>query len=143
MAFTTILATFGLGVVVAGTAAAETTRHLNLTLTGAPINANENVYAVRGPGFRGALDQVVKMTWGIVGTDTATTYDRFGSVTAVDKFSLQPADTKLTIISVKGSGHYVRGTGLYKHIRGHYMFSGTEDLRTHLIKIHLTGTEVF
>jgi hypothetical protein len=142
MAVIAIVATSGLVVVMAGTAAAKTTRHLNLTFTGAPIGAHENVYAVRGPGFRGATVQFVKINAkGTAGTDTTTTYDRFGSVDTVDTFTI--ASNAPGIVSIKGSGHYVGGTARYKHARGHYTFSGTENLSTHLITVHLTGTEVF
>ena len=127
----------------AALASTTTTRHVRLTFLGAPVRPGENVYDVRGTGFRGAAVQVIKVNKaGTAGTDTVTAYDGHGTTVAADAFTLSGPD-KHGIIKIKGSGHFVRGTGKYAHISGHYTFTGTQDTGTLVIKVIATGTESY
>jgi hypothetical protein len=47
------------------------------------------------------------------------------------------------IITIRGSGHLVRGTGRYKDVRGTYTFSGTLNTKNGRLRVKLTGTESF
>jgi hypothetical protein len=125
----------------AALASTTTARHVMFTFLGATVRPNENVYDVRGTGFRGAAVQVVKVNKaGTAGTDTATAYSRLGTTVSADSFTLSGPD-KNGIISIKGSGHFVRGTGKYAHVSGHYTFAGTDNTKTNVIKVTATGTE--
>src|SRR5512140_2427264 len=113
---------------------------MTVTFLGSPVSSNEAVYDVRGPGFRGAAVQIVKNNKaGTAGTATTTVYDGYG--TTVSAASYKVGKAKNGVLKITGSGHFVRGTGRYAHISGHYTFAGTENTKTSIIKVTSTGTE--
>jgi hypothetical protein len=100
------------------------------------------VYDVRGAGVRGAAIQIVKVNHaGTAGTDTATVYSGQGTIVTADSFTLK-LGTK-GVVNITGSGHFVSGTGKYAHVRGHYTFAGTENTKTLIIRVKVTGTESY
>jgi hypothetical protein len=56
-----IMLTFAVGLTGAALASTTKKRHVTFTFLGAPVSSNENVYDVRGSGFRGAAVQIVKV----------------------------------------------------------------------------------
>jgi hypothetical protein len=135
--------TLALGFTGAASASTVKTRHVTFTFLGAHVSANENVYDVRGSGFRGAAIQIVKVNkTGTAGTDTATVYDGHGTTVSADSFTLSSSG-KNGVVTITGSGHFVRGTGKYSHVSGHYTFAGTDDTKANIIKVTLTGTESY
>jgi len=140
----TAAATLALAAGFSSAALASTTnaRHVTFTFLGASVSSNENVYDVRGAGFRGAAIQIVKVNKaGTAGTDTATTYSGQGTIVSADSFTLTPGTNG--VVNITGSGHFVRGTGKYAHVSGHYTFAGTDNTTTHVIQVKATGTESY
>jgi hypothetical protein len=140
----TAAATLALAAGFSSAALASTTnaRHVTFTFLGASVRSNENVYDVRGAGFRGAAIQIVKVNKaGTAGTDTATTYSGQGTIVSADSFTLTPGTNG--VVNITGSGHFVRGTGKYAHVSGHYTFAGTDNTTTHVIQVKATGTESY
>jgi hypothetical protein len=140
----TAAATLALTAVLSSAALASTThaRHVTFTFLGAPVSSNENVYDVRGAGVRGAATQIVKVNKaGSAGTDTLTTYDGQGTTVTADSFTLTPGTNG--VVNITGSGHFVRGTGRYAHVSGHYTFAGTENTKTLVIQVKATGVESY
>jgi hypothetical protein len=148
-------ATAAVGMVLAfglttGASLASTTkaRHVTFTFLGASVSSTENVYDVRGSGFRGAAIQLVKLNSTATaqgatgGTDTATAYDGKGTTVSKDSFTLSAPDTN-GIVTITGSGHFVHGTGKYAHVSGHYTFVGTDNTKTNVINVKATGTESY
>ena len=133
-----------LGVVAAvalpAAGAAPKGQHFTRTLLGAAVSANENVYDVRGPGgYRGAAVQLAKLnSTGTAGTDTVTLFDGKGTILSADKFTVgKPVNG---IITVKGTGRSLSGTGIYKHVKETYSFTGTINSKTGQYKFTLSGT---
>ena len=115
---------------------------MTFTFLGAPVSSNENVYDVRGAGFRGAAVQIVKANKaGTGGTDTLTIYSGHGTTVTADSFTVTPGTNG--VVNITGSGHFVRGTGKYAHVSGHYTFAGTENTKTLIIQVKATGTESY
>ena len=138
-----IALTLAVGFTSVASASTIKTRHVTFTFLGASVSSNENVYDVRGSGFRGAAIQIVKANkTGTAGTDTATVYDGHGTTVSADSFTLSAPD-KNGVITITGSGHFVRGTGRYAHVSGHYTFAGTDNTKANLIKVTATGTETY
>jgi hypothetical protein len=124
----------------ASPSATAKTTHFRSTLIGAQVSPTENVYDVRGP-VRGASIQLVKDdSAGTGGTDTATIYYGTGTVVTADKFSNSTPDAS-GIVTISGSGRFVRGTGLYKHVSGKYTFSGTLNTKNGRLKVLVVGTQ--
>ena len=123
-------------------AAASTAGHFTRSFLGASVKTGESVYDVRGPGgYRGAAVQIVKVNAsGTAGTDTATSYDASGTIVSKDQFTLSKPDAN-GIVTITGTGHFVSGTGIYKHIKGKYKFTGTDNAKTGVIMVKVTGTE--
>jgi len=138
----TVVLALGLGVTGSALASTTKTRHFTSTFLGASVSSNENVYDVRGSGLRGAAVQFVKANKaGTAGSGTLTAYDGQGSIVDQDSFTLSAP--KNGIITITGSGHFVRGTGKYVQISGSYTFRGTENTKTGVIKVTATGTESY
>jgi hypothetical protein len=115
---------------------------VTFTFLGTPVSAHENLYDVRGAGFRGAAIQIVKLNKkGTAGTDTLTTYSGQGTTVTADSFTVNPGTNG--VVNITGSGHFVRGTGKYAHVSGHYTFAGTENTKTLIIQVKATGTEIY
>jgi hypothetical protein len=60
---------------------------------------------------------------------------------SADSFTLTPGTNG--VVNITGSGHFVRGTGKYAHVSGHYTFAGTDNTTTHVIQVKATGTESY
>ena len=121
--------------------AAPKAQHITRTLLGAAVSAKENVYDVRGPGgYRGAAVQLAKLNaTGTAGTDKVTLFDGKGTILSTDKFTVSKPDAN-GIITVKGTGHSLSGTGIYKHVNETYSFTGTINTKNGQYKFKLSGT---
>jgi hypothetical protein len=127
-------------VVFGGGAMASTTVHVKSTLIGAAVSATENVYDVRGP-TRGAAIQFVKENKKATGgTFTGTSYFGNGTQASVGTYTNSLPNTK-GIITLKATGRFVRGTGIYKNVRGRFTGLGTLNTKTNGIRIQIKGTE--
>jgi hypothetical protein len=134
-------------------AAASKARPYTLSFLGARVSATENVFDIRGPGrpgaqsmlyglpgYRGAAVEFTKANAsGTGGTATGTHYDGTGTLVGNDTYTMSKPD-KQGIVTIKGTGQFVSGTGIYKHVRGNYKFSGTENTKTGVLKGKETGT---
>ena len=121
---------------------ATKTVHVRSTLIGAQVSSNENVYDVRGT-VRGAAIQFVKEnSAGTGGTYTGTTYNGRGTLVSAGAYANSAPDS-LGIVTISGSGHWVRGTGVYKHVSGKFKVSGTLDTKNGHLKVVLVGTETY
>lgn len=120
-------------------AGAASTVPFTTKLLGAQVSSNENVYDIRGTP-RGAGIQIFKNNAKLTkGTDTFTGYYGTGIVVGKDSYTLSKVSAK-GIITIKGSGSFVRGTGSYKGVKGSYKYTGTENVKTRVIKITIKGT---
>jgi hypothetical protein len=121
---------------------AAKTVHVKVTLIGAQVGPNENAYDVRGP-VRGAAIQFIKEnSAGTGGTFTGTTYNGLGTLVSAGAFTNSAPDAQ-GIVTIKGGGHWVRGTGVYKHLHGKFTVSGTLDAKNGHLKVVLVGTETY
>ena len=118
------------------------TVHVKYTLIGAQVGSNENVYDVRGPVHGAAIQFIKENSAGTGGTYTGTTYNGLGTLVSAGTFTNSPPDTH-GIITINGGGHWVRGTGVYKHVRGKFTVSGTLNANNGHLKIVLVGTETY
>ena len=136
---TTLGVVAAVGLPAAG--AAPKGQHITRTLLGAAVSANENVYDVRGPGgYRGAAVQVAKLnSTGTAGTDRVTLFDGKGTIVSADKFTVSKPDAN-GIVTVKGTGRSLSGTGIYKHVKETYSFAGTINTKNGQYKFKLSGT---
>lgn len=137
-----ITAALAVGLAV-GAEAKTTTVHFKGTIIGAQVSSNENVYDLRGIGIRGASIQIFRANAkGTGGTDTTTGYYVNGTAVSADKYtnSLPNANG---IMTIRGSGTFVRGTGLYSHVRGGYTFTGTLNTKNGRLKVTLKGTQSY
>jgi hypothetical protein len=117
--------------------AASKPAHFTAHFLGAPVSNHENVYDVRG-NPRGAAIQIFKTNAkGTAGTDTTTGYYGTGTLVSKDAYTLSNAKG---IVTIKGTGHFVSGTGIYKHVKGTYKFTGTSNIKTRVIRVTVTGT---
>jgi len=124
----------------ASSSASAKPTHFKSTLIGAQVSSTENVYDVRGP-VRGAAIQLVKENAAATGgTDTSTTYYGTGTVVTADTFTNTSPNAN-GIVTISGSGRFVRGTGIYKHGRGKYTFSGTLNTKNGQLKVLIVGTQ--
>jgi hypothetical protein len=140
IAATTTLGLFAaVGLPTAG--AATKGQHITRTLLGAPVTSTENLYDVRGPGgYRGAAVQNVKVnSTGAAGTDTVTLFDGKGTILSADKFKVGKANAN-GIVPITGTGHALSGTGIYKHVKETYSFTGTYNTKIGQYKFTLSGT---
>ena len=120
-------------------AAASKAQPFTTKLLGAQVSANENVYDVRG-NPPGAAVQVLKNNAKLTaGTDKVTGYYGTGTLVSKDAYTLSKPNVK-GIVTIKGTGRFVSGTGVYKHVKGNYTFTGSENVKTRVITITLTGT---
>lgn len=121
--------------------AAPKGQHFMRTLLGAAVSANENVYDVRGPGgYSGAAVQLVKLnSTGAAGTDKVTVFDGKGTIVSADKFTVGKPDAN-GIVTVKGTGRSLSGTGIYRHVTETYSFTGTINTKNGQYKFKLSGT---
>lgn len=140
----TALMTAALALGLTAEAGAKTTTvHFKGTIIGAQVSSNENVYDLRGLGLRGAAIQVFKPNGkGTGGTDTTTGYYGNGTVVSTDKYT-NSAPNANGIVTIRGNGTFVRGTGLYKRVRGSYTFTGTLNTKNGRLKVTLKGTETY
>ena len=138
-----VLVAVALSLFVPTVAAAKTkTIHVKSTLIGAQVSSNENVYDVRG-SVRGAAVQFIKENAaGTGGSYTGTAYFGIGTLVSAGTFTNSAPDSN-GIVTINGSGRWVRGTGLYKHIRGKFTVSGTLNTKSGQLKIVLVGTETY
>jgi hypothetical protein len=129
------------GLPTAGAAPKAKGQHITRTLLGGAVSANENVYDVRGPGgYSGAAVQFVKLnSTATAGTDRVTLFDGKGAILSTDKFTLGKPDAN-GIVTVTGTGHSVSGTGIYKHVKETYSFTGTVNTKNGQSKFTLSGT---
>ena len=113
--------------------------HFTAHFLGAAVSNHENVYDVRG-NPRGAAVQIFKTNAkGTAGTDTTTGYYGTGTLVSKDAYTLSKPNAK-GIVTIKGAGHFVSGTGIYKHVRGAYKFTGTSNIKTRVVRVTVTGT---
>ena len=138
-----VLVAVALSLFVPTVAAAKTkTIHVKSTLIGAQVSSNENVYrrARFGPWSRGSVHQ--ENAAGTGGSYTGTAYFGIGTLVSAGTFTNSAPDSN-GIVTINGSGRWVRGTGLYKHIRGKFTVSGTLNTKSGQLKIVLVGTETY
>jgi hypothetical protein len=121
---------------------AAKTVHVKVTLIGAQVGPNENVYDVRGPVPGAAVQFVKENSAGTGGTYTGTTYNGLGTLVSAGTFTNSTPDSH-GLITINGSGHWVRGTGAYKHVRGKFTVSGTLNTANGHLKVLLVGTETY
>ena len=120
-------------------AAASKAQPFTTKSLGAQVSNNENVYDVRG-NPPGASVQIFKNNAKLTaGTATDTGYYGTGTVVSKDAYTLSKPNTK-GIFTIKGTGRFVSGTGIYKHVKGSYKFTGTEDVKTGVISGTVIGT---
>ena len=136
----------GIGAAVAVPAGAASTTQLRSfkeTVVGASVSSGEYVYDIHGTNGHGAGIQKLKVnSKGTAGTDTLVSYDGFGTIVSHDSFTLSAPNTA-GIITVKGSGHFVSGTGRYAKVQGSYTIKGTLNTKTTVVKASITGKESF
>jgi hypothetical protein len=126
-----------LAVAAPGGLAAGTSHHITAHFLGAAISANKEVYVIRGT-ISGAGVQTLKAN-SKGGTDTAIIYTANGTASSKDVFTLGKPN-KAGVVTIKGHGHFTRGTGRYAGITGHYTFTGTFNSKTTITKVSLSGT---
>lgn len=132
-------AALSIAVGVPTAAAASKAQPFRVKLLGAQVSSNENVYDVQG-NPPGAAIQIVKTNAKLTaGTDTVTGYYGTGTLVSKDAFALSKPNAK-GVVTIKGTGRFVSGTGIYKHVKGSYKFTGTEDVKTRIIKVTIIGT---
>ena len=71
-----------------------------------------------------------------------TSYTGTGNLVSAGAFTNSAPDSH-AIITIKGSGHWVRGTGVYKHVSGKFTVSGTLDTTNGHLKVVLVGTQTY
>jgi hypothetical protein len=120
---------------------AKTVR-VKFTLIGAQVGSNENVYEVRGPVPGAAVQFVKENSAGTGGTYKGTSYNGLGTLVSAGAFTNSAPDSH-GIVTISGSGHWVRGTGVYKHVRGKFTVSGTLNTANGHLKVVLVGTETY
>lgn len=113
--------------------------HFTSHLLGAPVSNHENVYDVRGNPLGAAVQMFKTNAKGTAGTDTTTGYYGTGILVSKDAYTLSKPNAK-GIVTIKGTGHFVRGTGIYKHVKGAYRLTGTSNIKTRVIRVTVTGT---
>ena len=79
---------------------------------------------------------------GTGGSYTGTTYFGIGTFVSARTFTNSAPDSN-GIVTIMAVAAWVRGTGLYKHIRGKFTVSGTLDTKSGPLKIVLVGTETY
>jgi hypothetical protein len=105
---------------------------------GAAVGANAFVLDIRGSS-RGAGVQVVKQNQSLTaGMATTTGYYENGILVSEDTFTLSKPDAE-GIITVRGTGKFVHGTGVYKSVEGSYNIVGTYDTNSRVSRGKLTG----
>ena len=120
-------------------AAASKAQPFKLKLLGNQVSSNENVYDVQGNPPGAAIQIFKDNAKQTAGTDTFTGYYGTGTTVSKDAYALGKPNRK-GIITIKGTGHFVSGTGIYKHVKGSYKFTGTEDVKTGVISGTVIGT---
>ena len=135
-----VLGILALAVAIPASAgAAAKLKHFTLTLTGAPVSSTENVYAAQdsrhGPG---AAVQMITAN-GTSGTDTDTVYYKNGSVVGHDAFTIGAPDAN-GIVSITGHGTAVGKSGALKGAKWTYTFTGTDNTKTNVLQVTVTGT---
>ena len=119
-------------------AAASKAQPFTTKLLGAQVSNNENVYDVRGNPPGAAIQIFKNNAKQTAGTDKVTGYYGTGTLVSKDTYTL--SKPKNGIITIKGNGQFVSGTGVYEHATGNYKFTGTENVKTRVITTTLTGT---
>jgi hypothetical protein len=121
---------------------ATKTVHVKVTLIGAQVGPNENVYDVHGPVPGAAVQFVTENSAGTGGTYTGTVYNGLGTLVSTGTYTNSAPDAH-GIVTINGSGHWVRGTGVYKHLHGKFTNSGTLDTKNGHLKVVVVGTQIY
>ena len=129
-----------LAIAAPGLAASSGAPHHNVRFTengvGASISRTQVVYKVH-TSVAGNGAAVVTATGAT--TDTAVVYFVGASSDVRDRFKLG-APNGQGVSTFTGGGHFVGGTGKFKHVRGSFTFSGTYDITAGILRYTESGT---
>jgi hypothetical protein len=133
-----------LTVALAGSAAAATQHkkvHFTQTALGAPASATENVYATKDSvhGQGAAVQTTVVNSTATAGTDTTTSFFKTGWSVSHDTFTLSAPDAN-GVLTITGHGTSVGKGGKLKGTKSTYTFTGTDNSKTNVIQVTITGT---
>jgi hypothetical protein len=124
---------------LAASGARHKTQHFTETLVGTGISKKQSVYKVHSSTQgNGAAVQTFTSTNSQGGTSTAVTYYRNGSSKGTADFKFGKPQNGF--LPITGSGHTTGGTGADKGVHATYTFKGTENIKTGIVKVTVTGT---
>lgn len=113
--------------------------HFTVTVVGAPISHKQAIYK---------LNNSVAGNGAAVETQTGASAARGveyyvgGTVHYTDTSKLGKPNSA-GVIPVTGIGHELSGTGIFKHIRGHFSLTGTVNTKTGIVKATIHGVESY
>jgi hypothetical protein len=115
--------------------------HFTQTAIGAPVSSTEAVYATKDSvhGQGAAVQTTVINSTATAGTDTTTSFFKNGSSVGHDTFTLTAPDAN-GVITVTGHGTSVGKSGTLKGHKATYTFTGTDNSKTNIIQVTITGT---
>jgi hypothetical protein len=117
--------------------------HFTDVVDGASLSATEAVLKVHDSvAGDGAAVQKITSLSATAGTDVTHNYYKNASAVSHDSFTLSAPDAD-GVISVTGHGKDVSGTGLFRHIRSTYTFTGTFNTKTGINHTEVAGTESY